>query len=136
MARNRTLPTGTRPIMARPVAANQLIPYLNQATGQLEYMTPATLAARQREDARLYARWTERRQVQRQRDRKARRFWLGFGAVLGLGFLIGLTVLGWLIWHALAAISLGALAIPVVLVIGALGAAGGHRCITIVQHMH
>jgi hypothetical protein len=136
MARNRTLPTRTRPITAVPVAANQLIPYLNQATGQLEYMTPATLVARQREDARLYARWTERRQVQRQRDRKVRRFWLGFGAVLGLGFLIGLTVLGWLIWHALAAVSLGALAVPIVLVVGILGAAGGHRCITVVQHWH
>jgi fatty acid desaturase len=132
MARNRTLPTRTRP-MARPVAANQLIPYLNQATGQLEYMTPATLAARQREDARLYAKWTERRQVQRQRDRKVRRFWLGFGAVMGLALLIGLIVLGWLIWTV---VGLGVLAVPVVLGLGALVAAGGHRCVTIVQHMH
>jgi hypothetical protein len=133
MARNPNLPTRTRPISARPVAPNQLIPYLNQATGQLEYMTPATLAARQRQDARLYAKWTERRQAQRQRDRKVRRFWLGFGAVMGLALLIGLVALGWLIWTV---VGLGVIAVPVVLGLGGLVAAGGHRCITVVQHWH
>jgi Flp pilus assembly protein TadB len=133
MARNRTLPTRNRPIMARPVAANQLIPYLNQATGQLEYMTPATLAARQREDARLYARWTERRQVQRQRDRKVRRFWLGFGVSIGLAVLLALLILGWLVWTVLG---LGVLAVPLVIAGVAGLAVGGHRCITIVQHWH
>jgi hypothetical protein len=133
MTRPRHLPTRTRPVTAVPVAANQLIPYLNQATGQLEYMTPATLAARQREDARLYARWTERRRIQRQRDRKVRRFWLGFGAVIGLAFIAAMVLLGWLIWTVFG---LGVLAVPVVLGLGGLVAAGGHRCITIVQHMH
>ena len=110
----RHMPTPRPRMQPIPVAANQLIPYFNQATGQLEYMTPATLAARQR-------------------DRKFRRFWLGFGLTAGLAFITLVIVGGWLLWTV---VGLGALAVPVVLGLGGLTALTGHRCVTIVQHMH
>src|SRR4029453_3052451 len=76
------LPTRPRPRMpARPVQ------YLDQATQQMVYLSPAQFAAKQRQDAILYARWQKRRAAQRARDRKLRRFWLGFGAVTALAFL-------------------------------------------------
>jgi hypothetical protein len=133
MARN--LPAQRRKPVAqyRPVMPEQLVPYFNAATQQMTYLTPAQLIAKQREDARLVARWHQRRDARRQRDRKLRRFWLGFGAVIALAFLIVLAVLGWWIWTVAG---LGVLAVPVVLGLGGLAAAGGHRCITIVQHMH
>jgi fatty acid desaturase len=110
-----------------------VVQYLDPATQQMVYLTPAQFAAKQQRDAMLTAAWRRRRAAQRERDRKARRFWLGFGAVIGLAFLTGLVVLGWLIWTV---VGLGVLAVPVVLGLGCLVAAGGHRCITIVQHMH
>jgi hypothetical protein len=71
-----------------------------------------------------------------ERDEKLRRFWLGFGAVLGLAVLTALIVGGWLLWAYLAAFGLGVLAVPaIVLTLSGL-AVGGHRCITIVQHWH
>jgi Flp pilus assembly protein TadB len=133
MARN--LPAHRRrPIpQPRPVMAEQLVPYFNAATQQMTYLTQAQLIAKQREDARLVARWQQRRDTQRQRDRQLRRFWLGFGAVIALVFVILLAVVGWWIWTV---VGLGVLAVPVVLFLGGVAAAGGHRCITIVQHMH
>lgn len=131
----RNLPAQRRrPVpQPRPVVPEQLVPYFNAATQQMTYLTPAQLIARQREDARLVARWHERRDAQRQRDRKQRRFWLGFGAVIALVFVILLAVVGWWIWTV---VGLGVLAVPLVLGLGSIAAAGGHRCITIVQHMH
>jgi sterol desaturase/sphingolipid hydroxylase (fatty acid hydroxylase superfamily) len=129
MARN--LPTPPRPrTPARPVQ------YLDPATQQMVYLTPAQFAAKQCQDAVLYAQWRERRRVQRARDRKLRRFWLGFGAVIGLAVLVGLVLVTWLIWQALAAVSLGVLAVPVVILFVALLGVGGHRCVTVVQHWH
>jgi hypothetical protein len=125
---NRQLPTRPQPTVPAPV-----VQYLDPATQHMVYLTPAQFVARQRRDAVLAAQWRRRRAVQRERDRKLRRFWLGFGAVTGLAFLTSLIVLGWLIWTV---VGLGVLAVPVVLGLGALVAAGGHRCITIVQHMH
>ena len=125
----RHLPT-TRP---RPGTPARPVQYLDQATQQMVYLTPAQFAAKQRQDAVLYARWQQRRRVQRERDRKLRRFWLGFGAVIALVFLIGLVVLGWLIWTV---VGLGVLAVPVVIVLGIALAAGGHKCVTVVQHWH
>jgi hypothetical protein len=58
---------------------------------------------------------------------------LGFGAVIGLAFLAAVLLAGWLLWTV---VGLGVLAVPVVLGLGALATFGGHRCITIVQHMH
>ena len=129
MARN--LPTRSRP---RP--PRMPVQYLDQTTQQMVYLTAAQVAAKQRQDAVLYARWRQRRAAQRARDRKIRRFWLGFGAVIALAVLAGLIVVSWLIWQALAAVSLGVLAVPVVLLLVALLGVGGHRCVTVVQHWH
>lgn len=96
-------------------------------------LNPAEILQQQQRNSELYLRWKLRQADIKERDRKFRRFWLGFGATVGLVFLIGMVVLGWLIWTV---VGLGALAVPVVLGIGVLAAAGGHRCITIVQHMH
>jgi hypothetical protein len=133
MARN--LPTSRRPMQpqVRPVAWYELVPYFDPATGQLLQMTPGQLAAKQRKDAQLYARYIERRDIRVARERKARRFWLGFGLVIGVAFLIAMVVLGWLIWSVAG---LGILAVPVVIGLSACVAVGGHRCITIVQHTH
>ena len=129
MARN--LPTRPRPRTPRI-----LVQYLNPATQQMVYLTPAQFAAKQRQDAILYARWRQRRAAQRRRDRKLRRFWLGFGVVIGLAVLAGLVLATWLIWQALAAVSLGVLAVPVAILFVALLGVGGHRCVTVVQHWH
>jgi hypothetical protein len=96
----------------------------------------AQLAAKQQRDRALYARWVARQQAIAERDRKLRRFWLGFGAVIALALLAGLAALAWLVWHVLAAISLGALAVPVVIVLVAVLGVGGHKCVTVVQHWH
>jgi sterol desaturase/sphingolipid hydroxylase (fatty acid hydroxylase superfamily) len=125
------LPTQPRPRMpVRPVQ------YLDPATQQMVYLTSAQFAAKQRQDAILYARWRQRRAAQRARDRKLRRFWLGFGVVIGVAVLAGFVLVSWLIWQALAAVSLGVLAVPVVILFVALLGVGGHRCVTVVQHWH
>jgi fatty acid desaturase len=131
---SRRLPA-TRP------PAPRVIHYIDPATpvtpAELAYpLYPAQLAAQQRQQQALYLRWKARQEAIAVRDRKLRRFWLGFGAVLALGVLTGLAVLGWLIWQALTAISLGALAVPVVILLAAVLGVGGHRCITVVQHWH
>ena len=128
----RHVPT-TRPRPRMPV---QPVQYLDPATQQMVYLTSAQFAAKQRQDAILYAQWRQRRRVQRERDRKLRRFWLGFGVVIGLAVLAGLVLVTWLIWQALAAVSLGVLAVPAVIVLVAVLGVGGHRCITVVQHWH
>ena len=119
-----TLPPGTR-----------VIHYVDPSTtAELAYpLGPAQLAARQRRERQLYGRWAERQLAIAERDRKVRRFCLGFGAVVGLAVLTALSVLGWLAWTALG---LGILAVP--LLIGGTAALviGGHRCITVVQHWH
>ena len=96
----------------------------------------AEILARREADRRTVERFRQRRAAIAARDRKVRRFWLGFGAVIALALLAGLAVLGWLIWQALAAISLSVLAVPVVLLLAAAIGVGGHRCITVVQHWH
>ena len=50
--------------------------------------------------------------------------------------LAGLAALAWFIFQALAAISLGVLAVPVVILLVAVLGVGGHRCVTVVQHWH
>lgn len=93
----------------------------------------AELEAKKAKDLQLYARWEQRQQALAERDRKFRQFWLGFGAVLALVFLGLVAVAVWWLWTVLA---IGALAIPVAILFAIAAAAGGHRCITIVQHMH
>ncbi len=121
---------------SRPAA--RVIHYVDPATpAVMTYpIHPGQLAARRREQQAMYLRWKARQERIAERDRKARRFWLGFGAILALALLAGLAVLAWLLWQVLAAISLGALAVPVVILLVAVLGVGGHRCVTVVQHWH
>ena len=104
----------------------------NPAAG-LASLSERELAVKRRQDQILYGRWLVRHAELAERDRKVRRFWLGFGISLGLGLLAGLAVAVW----AIASAGIGLLlAVPAVLLaVGGL-AVGGHRCVTIVQHMH
>ena len=90
----------------------RVVHYVDPATpAELAYpLSPAQLAAKQQRDRALYARWKARQLAIAERDRKVRRFWLGFGAVIGLAVLLALGVAGWLLWTGLG---LGVLAVPV-----------------------
>jgi fatty acid desaturase len=125
----RRLPA-TRP-NTRPV-----VQYVDPSQTTIQLLTPAQAAAKQRRDQQLHARWKHRQAAIAERDRKARRFWLGFGAIIGLAGLVGLALVGWFIWQALAAVSLGVLAVPALIVLVLLLGIGGHRCVTVVQHWH
>ena len=128
---SKRLPT-TRPPVRR------VIHYIDPATpAELAYpMNPGQLAAKQRQQQVAYTRWKARQEAIAERDRKVRRFWLGFGAVIALALLTGFAVIGWLVWQVLAAVSLGVLAVPALIVFVAVLGVGGHRCITVVQHWH
>jgi fatty acid desaturase len=125
---NRRVPA-TRPPMSR------VIHYVDAATpAELAYpMSPGQLAAKQRQQHVAYLRWKTRQEAIADRDRKVRRFWLGFGAVIGLAALTALIAAGWLLWTG---VGLGILAVPVLIAGIAALAVGGHRCITVVQHWH
>jgi hypothetical protein len=98
--------------------------------------THAQLAAKRREQARQVAIWQARQAVLIERDRRMRRFWLGFGAVVALALLAVAAVVIWLVWQALTNLTLGAVAVPLGVVAIVAGLAVGHRCVTIVQHWH
>ena len=125
---NRRLPA-TRPTPAR------VIHYVDVATpAEVAYpMNPGQLAVQRRQQQAMYLRWKARQEQIAVRDRKVRRFWLGFGAVIGLAVLAGLVLAGWLLWTG---IGLGVLAVPVLIALATVVAVGGHRCITVVQHWH
>jgi fatty acid desaturase len=123
----RRLPA-TRPPMPRVITYND-----PQQMQYLTVLTPLEAAQKKARDAQLYARWVQRQALIAERDGKARRVWLGFGATLGLAVLAALVVVGWLAWTVLG---LGLLAVPLLIALTAGLAVGGHRCITIVQHMH
>ena len=113
----------------------RVVHYADPATSaELAFpLNPAQLAAKQRQQHVAYLRWKARQEAIADRDRKARRFWLGFGAVIGLAVLTAIAVAGWLLWTG---VGLGVLAIPVLIGGIAALAVGGHRCITVVQHWH
>ena len=126
---------------AQPPA--QLLPrvvhYVDPArrdTTELTALGLAERAVRRAEQRELYADWRLRQAEIAEYDRKFRRFWLGFGAVIGTAVLAGAGFLGWLAWHAVTATALGLLAVPLVVLAAAGVVVGGHRCITIVQHWH
>lgn len=115
----------------------RVIHYVDSTPAELTYpMHPALLAIRREQQKALYARWKQRQEVIAERDRKLRRFWLGFGAIIAVALLLGLGLAGWFLWQAIAALSLGVLAIPAVLLLIALLGFGGHKCVTVVQHWH
>ena len=120
--------------VSRPPAA-RVIHYVDPASSAALAvpMDPHQLALRQQRQAARYAQWKQRQQAIAERDRKVRRFWLGFGAVIGLAVLAALAVAGWLLWTG---VGLGILAVPALGLILAALAVGGHRCITVVQHWH
>lgn len=126
-----------RNLPARPVPATRVVHYIDPAMQsdltRYGLLDPAEMVRQQQRNTELYLRWKTRQAEIRERDAKFRRFWAGFGALVGLAFLAGLLIGGWLLWTVMG---LGALAVPVVLAIAGGLALGGHRCITIVQHTH
>jgi hypothetical protein len=124
----------TRRLPATRMPAPRVIHYVDAAAvPELVLRTDAQVAAQQRRQHELYLRWKTRQEEIAVQDRKVRRFWLGFGASIGLAVLLTLLILGWLAWTALG---LGVLAVPLVIACTAGLAYGGHRCITVVQHWH
>jgi hypothetical protein len=122
----------TRPSPARAVHYIDVAPH----TGEVTLVTRAELAARQAEQREMYARWRARQDAIAEHDRKVRRFLLGFGAAIGTGVLAGIGIAGWLVYHAITTAGAGLIAVPLV-VLAVVGlAAGGQRCITIIQHWH
>jgi len=100
-------------------------------------LNPAEMIRQQQKNTELYLRWKYRREEIKERDKEFRRFWLGFGATVGLVLVAAVVLIGWLIWHYLAAFGFTAIVIiPVILLLAGGLALGGHRCITIVQHLH
>ena len=99
-------------------------------------LNPAEMVRQQQRNSELYLRWKTRQAEIKERDRKFRRFWLSFGALVGVAFLAVVGGLGWLIVTYLAALDLGVLAAPAILLLASGLALGGHRCVTIVQHWH
>ena len=128
--------------MANPLPVQQpaprIIHYIDPAmpAGGLAPMTERELAARRAQDRILVARWKARQAAIAERDRKVRRFWLGFGVVFGLGALALVGGVVWFVVHAAVSLGAGLLAIPLAILALAGLAVGGHRCVTIVQHMH
>jgi hypothetical protein len=132
----RNLPTRTaNSVVPQPV---RVIHYVDPAPrADLVAYSAAQIAARREEQQLMYARWQQRQAVQAERDRKARRFFLGFGAVVGVAVLAGCSVAGWLVYRAVTGIGVGSIAAVVVGVLALAGLlAGGRRCVTIVQHWH
>ena len=129
MARRNTL---------QQMPSPRVIHYVDPSTpAELAYpMNPARLAAKQQQDRQLYAQWKVRQLAAAERERKFRRFWLGFGAVIALGVLAALVLVGWLLWQFLASLNLGVLALPLVAVLAVGTAVGGHHCVTTVTHRH
>jgi len=128
--------------MAKPYLpaqpAPRVIHYADPAnpTGSVQLLSARELAERRQQDALLYSRWLVRHAELAERDRKVRRFWLGFGVTAGLGVLTAVGGFVWWLVTATASLGLGLLAVPAVLLaVGGL-AVGGHRCITVVQHWH
>jgi hypothetical protein len=105
---------------------------------EVVHYSPAQLAAKRREQQRMYLQWKARQLAIAEHDRKVRRFCLGFGAIVGLGLLATLATVVWWLWHAITTATvhvngglvLGLLAVLVV------GAKIGHRCVTTIQHWH
>ncbi|GAA1626696.1 hypothetical protein [Actinoplanes couchii] len=116
-------------------APDTRIIYIPDPTMQadLQRLTTSQLETQRQQQAMLYGIWKQRQERIAEQDRKARRFWSSFGAVIGLAFLGAVGFVGWWLWTV---IGLGALAIPLLLAGATATAVGGHRCITIVQHMH
>ena len=95
----------------------------------------AQVTARREQDRILHARWRQRQAAIAERDRRTRKVLLSLGITVGVGVLAGLTAAMWLLWHAITGID-WILVVPLALIgLGVLGA-GGHRCVTVVQHWH
>ena len=126
-----------RNLPVQPVQPVRVVHYVDPAMQsdlqRYGLLNPAEIVRQQQRNTELYLRWKTRQAEIKQHDAKFRRMFLGFGAVIGLGFLAGLLLGGWLLWTVMG---LGALAVPAVLAIAGGLALGGHRCITIVQHWH
>lgn len=128
---------------ATAAPAPRIIHYIDPAPSpqtELLLHTAAVLAARRQRDRALYARWVKRQAAIAERDRKVRRFMLGFGVTVAVAMLGVCGVVGWLAYQAITTAAANAGAWIGGLVIGALvlggAVAGGCRCVTIIEHRH
>ncbi|MEV4534671.1 hypothetical protein AB0J82_12660 [Asanoa sp. NPDC049518] len=102
--------------------------------------TVAELQARRRRDDVLYARWVQRQAVIAERDRRTRRALLWAFAGIGTTVIAVIVTACWLTYRAittaatfdgswLLGIALGAVVLSGIV-------AGGHKCITVIEHRH
>ena len=126
-----------RNLSVQPIQPVRVVHYVDPAMQsdlqRYGLLNPAEIVRQQQRNTELYLRWKTRQADIRERDTKFRRVFLGLGAVIGVAFLAAVLLAGWLLWTV---VGLGVLAVPLVLGLGGIAAFGGHRCITIVQHMH
>ncbi|MFI1995712.1 hypothetical protein [Actinoplanes sp. NPDC020271] len=118
---------------ARPVVHYYPDPAM---VADLERLNATQIAAKQAQDRILYARWVKRQEAIKEQDRRHARFAIGFGSVVGVGVLSVVGFVGWSLFTWLASVGAGVLAIPVLFALLVMGAIGGHRCVTVVQHWH
>ena len=133
--------TPTRRCLSAHLPTSRVVRYVDPAPRQeVLILTPqqqaAYVADRQREYALAYRRWQVRQAQIAEYDRKVRRFWLGFGAVVGTAFLAGVVAAIWLVCHLATATGLGLLIVPLLALGVTAVVAGGRRCVTVVQHWH
>jgi Flp pilus assembly protein TadB len=115
----------------------RVIPYVDPAQpAAMQLYTAQELAQRRAQDRVLYARWQLRQAEYAERDRKVRKFMLGFAAAFAAVAVVAVGLLVWLAYTAIVSIGAGLLLVPLALVALAGVAFGGHRCVTIVQHWH
>jgi len=103
---------------------------------EVVYYSEAQLARKRREQQQMYMQWKARQIALVERERRFRRFCLGFGAIVATALLAVFAVVGWWVWHAVTSMTFAAGPVLLALVVLAVGAKVGHRCVTIVQHWH
>jgi hypothetical protein len=129
------LPANTMAHVPAPRVIHYIDPAIRPAADPTSHGgTPAAL--RRAEQRELYARWVARQAAIAEHDRKVRRFWLGFGAIVGVAVLAAVAGLGWLACHAFATAEIGLPAVALLILVLAGLVVGGRRCIMIVQHWH
>ena len=117
-------------------ATPRVVHYVDPRPAPVQLYTPAQLEHKRREERALYARWVERQERIAESDRRFRRFWLGFGAVVGTATLGGLAALAWATYRWVTDSAFGIVALVAVVLAAVVVTPLGRRCITIVQHWH
>lgn len=133
MRRNVGAPTAIN-LPARP-QAQRVEYYVDPAAQATVQLTPAQLAARQRRDAILYARWRARQAQIAARDAQTRKVLIVLAVLVCVGLLAAAGLVVWMLVSVVT--SAGApLVVAAVATVVLLSGVVGHRCVTVVQHWH